>query len=202
MQPLGFLTGVVLGSAASISLVLLMVAAVFAFAPGAAPAVAGGPRPVLPPGLPQLFVPARGSGDGLVYQAAVLAEADVFFRDARSGLSATKIVTRVAPLAATPDWAASEEPDFAVEDLVPLLEKPVDLLVCELAHVSPEKLFALLKGRPIARIMFVHLSQDQRENLKALQKLASHCLDSDRLLWPSDGEQFALPRNTSTDQAT
>ncbi|HET8692661.1 MAG TPA: hypothetical protein VFM30_11060 [Steroidobacteraceae bacterium] len=41
MQPLGFLTGVVLGSAASISLVLLMVAAVFAFAPGAAPAVAG-----------------------------------------------------------------------------------------------------------------------------------------------------------------
>lgn len=41
MRPLGFLTGVVLGSAASISLVLLMVVAVFAFAPGGGAAVAG-----------------------------------------------------------------------------------------------------------------------------------------------------------------
>lgn len=41
MRPLGFLTGVVLGSAASISLVLLMVVAVFAFSPGGGPAVAG-----------------------------------------------------------------------------------------------------------------------------------------------------------------
>jgi hypothetical protein len=41
MRPLGFLTGVVLGSAASISLVLFLVVVVFALAPGAAPAVAG-----------------------------------------------------------------------------------------------------------------------------------------------------------------
>lgn len=41
MRPLGFLTGVVLGSAASISLVLLMVVAVFAFSPGGGPAAAG-----------------------------------------------------------------------------------------------------------------------------------------------------------------
>ena len=41
MRPLGFLTGIVLGSAASISLVLLMVVAVFAFSAGGAPAVAG-----------------------------------------------------------------------------------------------------------------------------------------------------------------
>ena len=34
MRPLGFLTGVVLGSAASIALVLLMVAVVFAFSAG------------------------------------------------------------------------------------------------------------------------------------------------------------------------
>lgn len=40
MRPLGFLTGVVLGSAASISLVLLMVVAVFAFSPGGGPAAA------------------------------------------------------------------------------------------------------------------------------------------------------------------
>ena len=39
MRPLGFLTGVVLGSAASISLVLLMVVAVFAFSAGGAPEI-------------------------------------------------------------------------------------------------------------------------------------------------------------------
>jgi hypothetical protein len=40
MRPLGFLTGVVLGSAASISLVLLMVVAAFAFSAGGTPAIA------------------------------------------------------------------------------------------------------------------------------------------------------------------
>ena len=39
MRPLGFLTGVVLGSAASIALVLLMVVAVFALGAGGQPAV-------------------------------------------------------------------------------------------------------------------------------------------------------------------
>jgi hypothetical protein len=39
MRPLGFLTGVVLGSAASISLVLLMVVAVFAFSAGGTPEI-------------------------------------------------------------------------------------------------------------------------------------------------------------------
>jgi hypothetical protein len=47
MRPLGFLTGVVLGSAASISLVLCMVAVVFALAPAAAPVVAGEYRGLL-----------------------------------------------------------------------------------------------------------------------------------------------------------
>ena len=40
MRPLGFLTGIVLGSAASISLVLVMVVAVFVFSPGGTPAIA------------------------------------------------------------------------------------------------------------------------------------------------------------------
>ena len=39
MRPLGFLTGIVLGSAASISLVLIMVAVVFAFSVREQPAV-------------------------------------------------------------------------------------------------------------------------------------------------------------------
>jgi hypothetical protein len=39
LRPLGFLTGVILGSAASISLVLLMVAVIFAFSVGQQPAI-------------------------------------------------------------------------------------------------------------------------------------------------------------------
>jgi len=39
MRPLGFLTGVILGSAASIALVLLMVVVVFAFAAGGTSAI-------------------------------------------------------------------------------------------------------------------------------------------------------------------
>jgi hypothetical protein len=46
MRPLGFLTGVVLGSAASIALVLVMVAVVFAFSKGGGTAV-GTEYPVL-----------------------------------------------------------------------------------------------------------------------------------------------------------
>jgi hypothetical protein len=41
LRPLGFLTGVVLGSAASIALVLLMVVLVYAFAGGRHPAIGG-----------------------------------------------------------------------------------------------------------------------------------------------------------------
>lgn len=39
MRPLGFLTGVVLGSSASIALVLVMVVVIFAFSAGGQPAV-------------------------------------------------------------------------------------------------------------------------------------------------------------------
>ena len=47
-----------------------------AAAPVAAVA-SGGARPVLPPGVSQLFVPARGSAGDLVYHPAVLADAEV-----------------------------------------------------------------------------------------------------------------------------
>jgi hypothetical protein len=55
------------------------------------------------------------------------------------------------------------------DDLDPLLEKPLDLLVCELAHVEPVKIFAKLKGRPIGQIAFIHLTDEywrKRASLK------------------------------------
>jgi hypothetical protein len=90
-------------------------------APKAAPksvaAASGGARPVLPPGISQLFVPPRGSGGDFVYHAAVLGETEVFFRDAKSGVAATEKVARVVPVGSSLDWSGGEEPDFAPEDL-------------------------------------------------------------------------------------
>ncbi|MGB5132030.1 MAG: hypothetical protein WBO00_05415 [Steroidobacteraceae bacterium] len=51
MGPLGFLTGVVLGSAASIALVLAMVVVIFALSPGSAAAAAEYPRLLATAGL-------------------------------------------------------------------------------------------------------------------------------------------------------
>ncbi len=86
----------------------------------APPAAAlAGARPVIPPGISQLFLPARGSGGEIVYHPAVLGDAEVFFRDAKSGVSATQKIVRIVPLAASLDWSGGEEPDFAAEDLEP-----------------------------------------------------------------------------------
>ena len=41
------------------------------------------------------------------------------------------------------------------DDLEPMLEKPLDLLVCELAHFSPEDMFFYLRGRRVKKIVFI-----------------------------------------------
>ena len=51
---------------------------------------AGGARPVLPPAIPQLFAPLRGSGEAVVYRAAVLGVAEAHFSDAKSGAASTR----------------------------------------------------------------------------------------------------------------
>jgi hypothetical protein len=77
----------------------------------------GGPRPVLPPGLPQLFVPARGKAGERVYHPAVLGVAEVHFDDAKSGVASTQRILRTAEVADPVDWSEGGEPDFALEDL-------------------------------------------------------------------------------------
>src|SRR5438093_10065946 len=47
----------------------------------------------------------------------------------------------------------------APQDLAPVLEKPVDLLVCELSHFTPEALFKYLRGREIRQLALVHISR-------------------------------------------
>ncbi len=77
----------------------------------------GGPRPMLPPGLPQLFVPARGPSGKSLYRPSVLGVAEVHFADPKSGASTTEKVLRVAAVGDPVDWASGDEPEFALEDL-------------------------------------------------------------------------------------
>jgi ribonuclease BN (tRNA processing enzyme) len=43
-------------------------------------------------------------------------------------------------------------------DLAPVLQRPCDVLVCEMAHFAPDELFAVLAGREIGKLVFNHLA--------------------------------------------
>jgi hypothetical protein len=65
-----------------------------------------------------------------------------------------------------------------VNDLEPLLQAPLDLLVCELSHVSPAELFLKLRGRPIGRLVLVHLARELWSGRTALKSQARRALGS------------------------
>ncbi len=78
------------------------------------------------------------------------------------------------------------------EDLTPLLNQPVDLLVCELAHVSPEELFAFLNGRQISRLILVHLTEKQLQHVDELRALAASRLGNIQVTFAADGDEIAF----------
>jgi ribonuclease BN (tRNA processing enzyme) len=79
----------------------------------------------------------------------------------------------------------------AVEDLTPLVQQPLDLLVCELAHVEAEELFEFLRARPIKQIAFVHLSREYRSHFDNIRSRARQALGSIQVLFPEDGDEIA-----------
>lgn len=86
--------------------------------PAAAPA--GGGRPLLPPDVPEYFVPARGAGDGLVYRPAAVGASGVHFVDAAlegDQQRALLVVTLIADAAVPVDWDAGFVLDMPVGDL-------------------------------------------------------------------------------------
>ena len=46
------------------------------------------------------------------------------------------------------------------DDLAALLTSPCDLLVCELAHFTPEELFLYLQDKPVRRLLLTHLTAE------------------------------------------
>jgi hypothetical protein len=80
-------------------------------------------RPMLPPDVPQQFVPLRGikpDGSELVYAPMLLGSSQIRFSDSKSGIDSTQDVTALAPImdgAVAVDWDKAVLADLAVADL-------------------------------------------------------------------------------------
>ncbi|HYD01156.1 MAG TPA: DUF87 domain-containing protein, partial [Phycisphaerales bacterium] len=87
-----------------------------------APAKGAG-RPVLPPGVPEVFLPRQGAasaGARLEYRPAVLGIVKVWFVDAKAGVDATEELARLADVCSGVGgvkWEEAEEVDLSPGDL-------------------------------------------------------------------------------------
>jgi Cft2 family RNA processing exonuclease len=77
------------------------------------------------------------------------------------------------------------------DDLEPILTRPLDLLVCELAHFSAEDMFVYLRGRKIKRVIFVHLARHYWDNLAHTKRLAAKILDIPHA-FPHDQQELSF----------
>jgi ribonuclease Z len=90
-------------------------------------------------------------------------------------------------------WRIGHSADLgSPNDLEPLLTKPLDLLVCEVAHFKPEELFAFLKGRDIKRIAFTHVARHYWSRLEETRRLAADFLPATVFSFPQDLEVIHL----------
>lgn len=81
--------------------------------------VAANARPVLPPDVPQYFIPARSNGP-VTYRPMVLGSARVTYSDAKAGVDTELSVTLLCPIEAGPvpvDWEHAEEVEISEKDL-------------------------------------------------------------------------------------
>ena len=80
-------------------------------------------RPMLPPDVPQHFIPIRGSqpsGSALIYQPMLLGASRVRVSDSKAGVDVTQDVTMLAPIsdgAVAVDWNGATEASLTVADL-------------------------------------------------------------------------------------
>jgi len=80
-------------------------------------------RPMLPPDVPQHFIPVRGSqpsGSALIYQPMLLGASQVRVSDSKAGVDVTQDITVLVPIsddAVAVDWDRSVEAGLALADL-------------------------------------------------------------------------------------
>lgn len=90
-------------------------------------------------------------------------------------------------------WRVGHTADIgAVEDLVPLVERPLDLLVCELAHVTPEDLFGFLRDKPIKRLLLTHLNDRLWKEQGTVAELARRMMPGIDFSIARDGEEIVV----------
>lgn len=80
----------------------------------------------------------------------------------------------------------------APEDLAPLLQEEVDLLVCELAHFAPEDLFRFLEGRAIKQLVLIHLPSRMLPDRARLLDLAQTALPKTKVSIATASESFSF----------
>ncbi|HZV34513.1 MAG TPA: MBL fold metallo-hydrolase [Verrucomicrobiae bacterium] len=78
------------------------------------------------------------------------------------------------------------------DDLEPLLKKPLDLLVCELAHFQPEDLFLYLQNRPVKKILFMHVGRSYWEDLRKTERMAAKMIPNIKFGFLHDGQEVPL----------
>jgi ribonuclease BN (tRNA processing enzyme) len=77
------------------------------------------------------------------------------------------------------------------EDLEPLTGEPLDLLICELSHFTPNEICSYLQNRPIKQVAFVHIGRAYRQNLSELRRLARKLIPSIPCHIPDDGDELS-----------
>ncbi|MBA5868210.1 MAG: ATP-binding protein [Nitrospira sp. CR1.3] len=109
--------------------------------------VPGATRPMLPPDVPQYFVPLRGSkpeGSELVYSPMLLGASQIRFSDTKSGIDQTQDVMVLAPItdgAVVVDWDHAVQAGLAVGDLESSPETDAQFLTLP-AHATKAKNYA------------------------------------------------------------
>jgi len=94
----------------------------------------GSARPIVPPDVPQHFVPLRGmqpEGSELIYAPMLLGSSQVRFSDTKSGIDTTQDVIVLAPIGDGPvavDWDRGATTDLAVADLEQKAEEEAQFL--------------------------------------------------------------------------
>ena len=81
----------------------------------------------------------------------------------------------------------------SAEDLRGVLDKPADLLICELAHFPPEELIGVLRGAQIGTLCLTHVSTELDERRGDLQMLFESELSGvDTVYLPDDSETLDI----------
>jgi ribonuclease BN (tRNA processing enzyme) len=81
----------------------------------------------------------------------------------------------------------------SAEDLRGVLDQPADLVICELAHFTPEELLGVLRGARIGTLCLTHVSTDLDARRGDLQMLFERELSGvDTVYLPDDSETLDI----------